>query len=471
VFGRRMLAAMAVALSSVLISTAAVGVPSEEDIDEVERQAEETRASVSDVEVELARKSIEYDEVVQRAQIAAETYNSAQEDLAEAEEAVEEAQEELTEATKELDEARSFVADIAMSAYRNGGSFSQLSMFLEADGITEVLDAADGYSMLGSRADEAQQVLDAATRGADVAKQRADEALEERQEASEAVEAAYADTTLQVEAAEQSMAEIEAEREELLGQLASLRDTTVEMERERQDHLDEQRRQREEQAAEEEEQRREEQERSQSREESRESSPSPSPSGSSSSSSSPSPSPSRTSSPSPSPTRTSSPSPSPSRTSSPSPSPSRTSSPSPSPSPTSSSKPKPKPSTPPPSSSSAGQKALAWARTQLGKPYVWGAAGPSAYDCSGLTMAAFKQAGVSLPRNSAAQYGVGTKVPVSELKAGDLIFYSNNGAQSGIYHVAFYAGNNMRVHAPSPGKSVEEVPMYRVNLMPYGVRL
>jgi len=102
---------------------------------------------------------------------------------------------------------------------------------------------------------------------------------------------------------------------------------------------------------------------------------------------------------------------------------------------------------------------------------VWGAAGPDSYDCSGLTMAAFKRAGVNLPRNSAAQYNVGTKVPVKEMQAGDLFFYSNNGSPSGIYHVAIYAGGGMRVHAPSPGKTVEHVPMYWTNVLPMAVRL
>jgi peptidoglycan DL-endopeptidase CwlO len=99
---------------------------------------------------------------------------------------------------------------------------------------------------------------------------------------------------------------------------------------------------------------------------------------------------------------------------------------------------------------------------------VWGAAGPNGYDCSGLTMRAFQNAGVSIPRTSGAQYNVGTRVPTSQMRAGDLIFYAQGGR---IYHVAIYAGNGMRLHAPAPGKTVELVPMYWTNVLPYAVRL
>src|SRR5699024_5910626 len=178
-------------------------------------------------------------------------------------------------------------------------------------------------------------------------------------------------------------------------------------------------------------------------------------------SSSPSSSPSATPTSSPSPSQTSSPSPT--QTATPSPTPTSTPSPSPTadaPKPKPKPKPKPDPKPKPPESSSAGATALAWAKTQIGKPYVWGSGGPNSYDCSGLTMAAFAQAGVNLPRSSGAQYNVGTKVSVNNMKPGDLFFYSNNGSPSGIYHVAIYAGNGMRLHAPSPGKTVELVPMW-----------
>ena len=111
------------------------------------------------------------------------------------------------------------------------------------------------------------------------------------------------------------------------------------------------------------------------------------------------------------------------------------------------------------SGSGRGAKALAFAKRQLGKPYRYAASGPNAYDCSGLTGAAWRSVGVSLPRSSSAQYSVGRSVARSDLRPGDLVFF-----YSPISHVGLYAGNNTIIHAPRPGKSVEYTKM---SYMPY----
>jgi peptidoglycan DL-endopeptidase CwlO len=87
---------------------------------------------------------------------------------------------------------------------------------------------------------------------------------------------------------------------------------------------------------------------------------------------------------------------------------------------------------------------------QVGKPYCYGGAGPSCYDCSGLTMQAWAQAGVSLPHSSSAQYGVGRHISASELQPGDLVFY-----YSPISHVSIYIGNGQRVSATHTGDYVK----------------
>ena len=115
--------------------------------------------------------------------------------------------------------------------------------------------------------------------------------------------------------------------------------------------------------------------------------------------------------------------------------------------------------------------ALNFALSQVGKPYIWGATGPDGYDCSGLTQASYKAAGIRLSRTTKTQYAETAHVALAQMKPGDLIFYSSNGAASGIYHVAIYAGDGMRVHAPSPGKNVEYVKMYYGNIMPYAGRV
>lgn len=93
---------------------------------------------------------------------------------------------------------------------------------------------------------------------------------------------------------------------------------------------------------------------------------------------------------------------------------------------------------------------LAFACSQLGKPYSWGASGPNAYDCSGFTMAAWSQVGVSLPHSSRSQAGYGTPVSRGELRAGDLVF-----SFSPISHVAIYLGGGRMIAAPSAGDVVK----------------
>ncbi|WP_369358234.1 NlpC/P60 family protein [Streptomyces sp. cg2] len=100
-------------------------------------------------------------------------------------------------------------------------------------------------------------------------------------------------------------------------------------------------------------------------------------------------------------------------------------------------------------------KALAFARAQIGKPYVWGATGPSSYDCSGLTQAAWRAAGVDLPRTTWDQVKVGTRVASSDLQPGDLVFFFND-----ISHVGMYIGGGEMIHAPHPGASVRVESIY-----------
>ncbi|MGM7666992.1 C40 family peptidase [Microbacterium sp. A93] len=100
--------------------------------------------------------------------------------------------------------------------------------------------------------------------------------------------------------------------------------------------------------------------------------------------------------------------------------------------------------------------------------YSYGGNGPSAYDCSGFTQSAFAQAGVELPRTSGAQYaGASQYVGLDELQVGDLVFWSNNGSSSGIYHVAVYVGDGKIAHArnPAEGVSVTDVDYSPWNMM------
>jgi cell wall-associated NlpC family hydrolase len=96
---------------------------------------------------------------------------------------------------------------------------------------------------------------------------------------------------------------------------------------------------------------------------------------------------------------------------------------------------------------------VAFAMAQVGEPYEYGAAGPNKWDCSGLTMMAYKQAGINLPHSAATQGMMGKAVTSPQV--GDLIFWKNN-----VNHVAMFLGNGKLIQAPKPGKTVEVVSLY-----------
>ncbi|MER8230561.1 NlpC/P60 family protein [Streptomyces sp. NPDC101490] len=104
--------------------------------------------------------------------------------------------------------------------------------------------------------------------------------------------------------------------------------------------------------------------------------------------------------------------------------------------------------------SSRASAAVLAARSAIGKPYVWGATGPSGFDCSGLMVWSYRQAGISLPRTSSAQRYAGRRVPLSQAQPGDLVTYRGDAS-----HVAIYAGGGQVIHAPYPGARVRYDPV------------
>ncbi|MGW0927052.1 NlpC/P60 family protein [Streptomyces sp. NPDC002644] len=99
--------------------------------------------------------------------------------------------------------------------------------------------------------------------------------------------------------------------------------------------------------------------------------------------------------------------------------------------------------------SASARRAIGYATEQLGKPYVWGAEGPDSFDCSGLTSQAWAKAGYPIPRTSQEQWRRLHRVPVQQMRPGDLIIYNSDAT-----HVAIYVGDGLMIHAPRPGRSV-----------------
>jgi len=118
-----------------------------------------------------------------------------------------------------------------------------------------------------------------------------------------------------------------------------------------------------------------------------------------------------------------------------------------------------------------GDVAVQFALAQVGKPYVYGAAGPNGYDCSGLALASWRAAGVDLPRTASAQYYAGSHIPLAQLQPGDLVFWASNVSDPAtIYHVAISLGGDRTVQATQTGQPVDVVPLWPVGLVPMATR-
>ncbi|MEU3247071.1 MULTISPECIES: C40 family peptidase, partial [unclassified Streptomyces] len=122
------------------------------------------------------------------------------------------------------------------------------------------------------------------------------------------------------------------------------------------------------------------------------------------------------------------------------------------------------------SKAASGRAGAAFAAAQgmIGRPYVYGATGPSSFDCSGLTSWAYAQAGVSIPRTSESQANIGTRIySQSDLQVGDLVFFFGD-----LHHVALYAGNGQVLHAPRTGTVVRYESMSTIGgAFQFGVRV
>lgn len=112
------------------------------------------------------------------------------------------------------------------------------------------------------------------------------------------------------------------------------------------------------------------------------------------------------------------------------------------------------------------QQAVDMALDQLGNPYLWGATGPDAFDCSGLVQFSYAYAGVTLPRVSRDQWGAGEQVPLTELVPGDLLFWASDVSDpTTIHHMGMYIGQGLIVHAPRTGDVIRIAPVWQDGLI------
>ena len=399
--------------------------PSQQEVQAAREAVEAKATDVESVRAALVLAQSRLEETQVAAAQAAEAFNGARYEAQLAAKAARSAERRTKVAAADLERQRAAYAAVMTAAYQQSPTLTALSAIGQADGLESVMQSSAALQNAQDAIDERYDAFDAAAILATAADAHAEQALSDAARAREQAKTAKVRAERAAEAAEQETQAFAAERDRMIGELAALENISVELARERQDAL--------EQAAAETAAAAAAQEAAEiaeaAAEQAQQTAPDPQPSAA----------------PNQPPAPPTSPAPSPSPTAPPS----ATPPPAPTPAP-------PPPAAPPPGSGASA--AIAFARDQIGEPYKYGAAGPNAWDCSGLTMMAWKAGGKSLPHYSVAQYEQSTPISVGQLQPGDLIFWGSS--PSSIYHVGLYVGDGQMIHAPRSGVPVQQVSMY-----------
>ncbi|MEH3075356.1 MAG: C40 family peptidase [Quadrisphaera sp.] len=406
--------------------------PSQSEVDAARAAAGDKAGQVAAVQAELAAAQAALDTAQVQAAVAAEAYDAAATELATRTTAAQSAAVAALDAQQRAEQARAAVGRLAAGTYRSGGGLDRVSAFMSADGPQDLLDRAALLDVVSQSTDRAYEQLRAAESVAGLLQQQSAEALAQQQQAAAAAQSARDAASSAADAATAMVATTQQRSAELVAQLAQLQGISTALAAQRQAGLAAQAAAAADAAA------RADRARRQASAASSGSGSGGTGSGSGGSTSSGS---------------TSSSGSGGSRGSS---SGGAASVPSGSSS----------------ASSSQAAAALAWARTQIGDPYEWGATGPDSWDCSGLTSVAYRSAGASLPRTSSQQYRAVKKISYDDMRPGDLIFYGTDPDDpSTVYHVAIYAGGGEMVEAPRTGLDVRETSVRYANSMTWAGRV
>ena len=426
---------LAVVLSVALLASGVVtgaaladdhGVPSRRDVRDARAAADQAADTVAAVRARLVVANQDLERSSIAAAQAAEAFNGARWHAAQARQAARAAQQRAQAAAADVRRQQQAYGDALVSSYEMSPGLTALSAIVQSDGIGTVVDRTTSLRNAESAMDDNYDSFRASATLAEVAAKQAQDAEGAAVAAAEKARAAKEAAQAAADRAAAQASAVAAEKTALIARLAELQHVSVQLAERRQAALERRAaaaaaraaQEQAEQEAEQEAQQQAEQEAQQQEQQS---------------SSAPSPDPEPTSDPTSEPTSE----------------------------PTSDPAPPSPPTTPAPPAPGGGvAAALAFARAQIGEPYVWGAAGPSSWDCSGLTMGAWRAGGKYLPHYSVAQYEQSTPISASQLQPGDLVFWGSSSNPSSIYHVALYAGNGQIIQAPRTGRDVEEVSMY-----------
>jgi cell wall-associated NlpC family hydrolase len=424
----------ALALSTVLSASAEPGpvYPSEAAVDRARSAVAGTAGRIASLDAQFAAASARLAQVQDAAASAAEAYNGTRLELARRTAETAAAKKRAAQAQAVADAAGREVRRYAVNVYQQGGSLGELEAYLSSTGPQDLVDRATALQAVGDARARTLQKADATAVVASTMRRQAARAEAAQVNAASRAQKARDAARAQADAARATAASIEGQQAGLVTQLASLRRTSVDLERQRQDGLaaaaaartaaaqaarqaqlaaeraatarTRAAREAAARAAAEAARQRAAAERAAQ----------------------------------------------------------------------DAQKPRPKPPAPadpppPPPPSSGGVSAVIdYARAQIGKDYQWGGAGPDTFDCSGLTMRAWQRAGVYLSHYTGAQWAETSRVAISDLRPGDLVFFGSSGATS--HHMGLYIGGGQMIEAPYTGAQVRYASIYRSDLVPYGGR-
>ncbi|OLO59310.1 hypothetical protein BKH23_11500 [Actinomyces oris] len=429
------------------------------DIDRSKASERSTSTSIASLEAQLAQESSNLEEAQIKAQVANEDYLTAVDELNTATKDAQTAQANADAAASSTATARSDLGSIVVQTYQESGNpLDPLTPYLTSESLADLADADVALTRAGEKNNAKVQNVEALEAVAASMQTIADQKVTAKETATTAAATAKSDAEAAANDAQNAVTTTRTNRQNLIVQLAAQRNTTVELETKYQNQVEAERKAREEAAAQAAAKAASEKaaadlaqkQAEQAAAQPQESTPAPQ---------------EQSSQPNPSPQSSAQ---EPATTSQPEPEAADEEEAAPSPTPTPAPEPEPEPT--PSYSGNAASTAINAAMGYIGTPYVWAGESASGLDCSGLTMVSYAAAGVYLTHSSRVQYGEGTQVPLDAAQPGDLVFWSSDGSQSGIYHVAIYLGDDTMIEAPTFGMTVRVTPMRYSGVMPYAVR-
>ncbi|EGF50033.1 NlpC/P60 family protein [Actinomyces sp. oral taxon 170 str. F0386] len=425
------------------------------DIDRSKASERSTSTSIASLEAQLAEQSTTLEQAQIRAQVANEDYLTAVDDLSTATTEAQTAQTNADTAASSTAAARSDLGSIVVQTYQESGNpLDPLTPYLTSESLADLADADVALDRAGESNNARVQNVEALQSVAASMQSIADQKVRDKESAATSAETAKSDAEAAARDAQSAVSTTQTNRQNLITQLAAQRNTTVELETQYQNQVEAERKAREEAAAQvaakEASQKAAadlaQKQAAEAAARPQETSPAP-----------------QEQAPQPEPTYQA-PAQDPATTSQPEPEASDDEGYAPAPAP------EPEPTPAPSYSGNAASTAISTAMSYLGTPYVWAGESAAGLDCSGLTMVSYEAAGVYLTHSSRVQYGQGTQVPLDAAQPGDLVFWSSDGSQSGIYHVAIYLGDDQMIEAPTFGMTVRVTSMRYSGVMPYAVR-